>query len=103
LKKLWFLGLVLLPLGTWAGEVTLPYLGTNQWVAEADNAPLRQLLGAAKRGSSNFTVVLPKAERRLSQARLEVLITLLGKQHGQAITLTEARGQTPANTLKVRW
>jgi hypothetical protein len=91
-------------MGGWAAEVTLPYQGANQWVAEADNAPLRQLLAAAKRGKTNFTVTLPSGNRSLSQARLAVLLELLGKQRPtQAITLTEASGKTPANTLKIRW
>lgn len=96
--------LALLPVLTWAAEATLPYQGTNQWVAEADNAPLRKLLGAAKSGKTEFTVILPQGNRPLSQARLAVLLDLLAKQRqGNAITLTEASGKTTPNTLRIKW
>jgi hypothetical protein len=89
---------------SWAGEVILAYQGTNQWVAEADNAPLRKLLAAAKRGSRSFTVVLPKGERALAKQRLAVLITLLERQRaGGAVSMAEASGKTPPNTLRVQW
>ncbi len=88
----------------WAGEATLPYQGTNHWVAEADNAPLQQALKAAKRGTSSFGVILPTANRALSTARLGVLLRLLGKQRaGAAITVREAKGTTPPNTLRLKW
>ncbi len=104
MNRAWLLSLVFLPIGAWAGEVTLPYVGTNQWVAEADNAPLRKLMAAAKRGNGNFTVVLPKAERTLAKQRLAVLMTLLERQRGGgAISMAEEVGKTPPNTLRVRW
>ncbi len=100
------LGLMLaaLPLAPWAAEVTLLYQATNQWVAEADNTALRKLLNAAKSGVTEYTVILPHGNRPLSQARLAVLIDLLAKQRqDSALTLTETRGKTAPNTLRVRW
>ncbi len=86
-----------------AGEATLTYQGTNQWVAEADNAPLRQILKAAK-GREAFTITLPKTNRALSVQRLTILTQLMEKQrNGQPVTLTETGGSTAANTIKVKW
>lgn len=98
------IALMAMPWQTFAGEATLRYAGTNQWVAEADNAPLRKLFREVTQGRQAFTVILPSQARPLSEARLIVLLQLLERQSGKSgIVLEEAAGRTGPNTLKVRW
>jgi hypothetical protein len=92
-----------LPPSAWAAEVVLVYQKQNQWVAPADAASLRQVYAAAKRGTTQFTVTLPRSNRALSEQRLTVLLGLLEKQAGAAVTLTEANGNAAPNTLRVGW
>lgn len=98
------LTLGLMPLGAWAGETTLRYKETNQWVAPEDNAALRPLYAAAKKGTTRFNVVLPKGTpKTLSEKRLEVLLGLMEKHSSAPLTVIEANGKTAPNTLKLSW
>ena len=98
------LALGLMPFGTWAGETTLRYKDANQWVAPEDNAALRPLYAAAKKGTMRFNVILPKGTpKALSEKRLEVLLGLMEKHSNAPLTVIEANGKTAPNTLKLSW
>lgn len=89
---------------SYATEALLVYQGKNLWVAEADNVPLRQVLNAAKKGRGAFTIILPSADKPLSLQRLGILTQLLEKQRGgKTVVLTEGAGNTPMNSLNLRW
>lgn len=98
------LALGLMPLAVWAAETTLPYRADNQWVAPEDNAALRPLYAAAKKGTAEFRVILPKGTpKALSEKRLEVLMGLMENHIAKPLVFTEATGKTAPNTLKISW
>ncbi len=82
-------------------DVTLPYQARNKWVAANENASLRQLMTAAKKGARTFAFHLPADERDVGVARVVVLRDILEKSAGNGVTLVEAEGTTAPNTLWV--
>jgi hypothetical protein len=86
-----------------AATLELTYQASNRWVAEADNAPLRALLRAAKRGTTTFQVGLPKDNRALGLARVEVLQGLLQREAKRGIIMEEYGVARRANTLWLRY
>jgi hypothetical protein len=87
-----------------AETVVLPYQGTNQWVAQSDIAPLKKVLKAARKGVTEFNVVIPKSNTALAQQRLTVIQTLLMREMpNHAPLLAEISGTTAANTIKLSW
>lgn len=94
-------GLVLMAAPVWALEVVLTFQGDNHWVAPADNKPLIQLLGEAKKGAKLYRVVLPTENRALAVERLDVLTGLLSREAKTGVVMVEVKGTTKPNTLKV--
>ena len=77
----------------------LPYQKQNEWVAVADNAPLRALIDKVKAGQQTFYVALPDQNRELSVKRLLILMDILKKYAPAAVNITEANGVAEPNTL----
>lgn len=96
------LSFILLTGASYAAEFTLPYQASNKWVSKQDNAPLRDLLAAAKKEQvHHFYVVLPTENRGLSIERLKVLRDILAQSLAKGVILEEQPGNTPANTLAI--
>lgn len=84
--------LLLLPAAVMAeGGYTLTYRGSNEWVAQEDAKPLRQLLKDAKaKKVTDFTFARNSADDEArSNNRVLILRDILNKNIKAPITLTE--------------
>jgi len=102
----WLLALLLLPsVALGAESYTLTYRGENEWVAQQDAKPLRQLLKAAKAGKvTQFTFARAAGDDEVrSTNRVLILRDILSKNIKAPITLTEVHDDTVvAGTVVVK-
>lgn len=100
------LALMLLPGLAWAeGGYTLAYRGQNEWVAQEDMKPLRQLLKDAKaKKVTAFTFARASSDDEVrGQNRVLILRDILAKNIKAPITLTEIpEDGVAAGTILVR-
>lgn len=102
----WLLALLLLPTVAFGAEgYTLTYRGENEWVAQEDAKPLRQLLKATKAGKvTSFTFARARGDDEVrSTNRVLILRDILSKNTKAPITLTEVHDETVApGTLVIK-
>ena len=100
------LTLLLLPSLAWAEEgYVLTYRGQNEWVAQEDMKPLRQLLKDAKtKRLTNFTVARnPQDNEQRGVNRVLILRDILNKNIKVPLTITEVpEDGVAAGTIVVR-
>jgi len=85
-----------------ATPLTLVYQAENRWVAQEDNAPLRELIRKTRsEGYSHLQVQLPEEGREVSIRRLEVLVDILEQSLQRGVLIEEVRGNAPANSINI--
>lgn len=93
-------GVAFTPSANAVEKFILTYQKQNEWVAQQDAEPLRNLIALAKKGKhTNFKVILPPSKRKLSINRLVVLRDILERQLKQSFIIEEVKGTANANTI----
>lgn len=85
-----------------AFAATLTYQAENKWVAAEDNAPLLQLMQAARNGQTRFLASLPTENRALAIQRLLIVRDILAREAGRPILLEESAPARQPNTLIIQ-
>lgn len=107
LKKVLFSALIVaalagMPEAFAADKFILVYQKSNEWVAQNDAEPLREMINVAKSGKhTHFKVILPPSKRELSVKRLIVIRDILERQLKHSFIIEEVKGVANANTLVI--